>query len=166
VLVLHPAATVEELAVGGDVEPAGAEAVRDLEREVAGDGGRTDAEGLAGPGVQLVSDLVPGQPRTEELVVAELLERVHLEPVQGPYPGQLEGPDHDVAVAVPLDVEERIRDGQRDLVAQLRRAYGVRIDHDVRHSPHDPIRVEKGAILRPPTGSFPGGSGVFLEESA
>jgi hypothetical protein len=53
------------------------------------------------------------------------------------HPLDLERGDDHVAVAVPLDVEERIRDRDRDLVTKLRGAEGVGEDEDVRHGGGD-----------------------------
>ena len=103
----------------GQVDAARTQAVGDLEREGARDGRSAHTQRLARPRVQLVADLVPALARAEELVVAELLHGVDFEAVELPHAGKLERADHDVPAAVSLHVEERIRDGQRDLVAQL-----------------------------------------------
>ena len=106
----------------------------------------------------------PGSPGAEELVVAELLERVHLEAVQRPHPGQLERTDHHVPAAVLLQVEKGIRDGQRDLVAELRASARCprRSGRPARRARSYTCR--NGCYPPAATGSFPGGSGVFLEE--
>jgi hypothetical protein len=48
--------------------------------------------------------------------------------------GDLERADDDVPRAVPLHVQERIGDAERNLVAELGRAHGVGVDEDVGHA--------------------------------
>ena len=50
---------------------------------------------------------------------------------------------------------------RRDLVAQLRRTEGVRVDQDVRHGGHDPISCGNGAILSCAVRAFRQGRGLF-----
>jgi hypothetical protein len=60
-----------------------------------------------------------------QVVVAELLVGVRLDSVLVLDALDLEGGDHHVPLAVSLEVEERIRDHDRHLVAHLRRAERV-----------------------------------------
>ena len=58
---------------------------------------------------------------------------MRLEAVMPLHALDLEGRDHHMALAGMLEVEERIRDRDRDLVAHLGRAQGVAPDHDIGH---------------------------------
>src|SRR5205809_795860 len=74
-------------------------------------------------------DLVAVQPLVVELVEPECLRRSRVELRRDLLqPVDLEGADDDVALAVALRVEERVRHRERNLVAHLRRADRVGVD--------------------------------------
>ena len=108
--VLHAAARVEEALVGRDLDAAAAQQVGEPEREAVRDDRAIEPDVLAEPRCELVLCVVRRQPAEDELVPAELLERMDL----GIDPGRLEprgleGGDDDVPLAVPLGVDDRIR---------------------------------------------------------
>ena len=72
-------------------------------------------------------------PSRDQVVEPVLLVRVQLEGAERRQPRDLHRADRDVPDAVLLDVEERVRDAERHLVAQLGRAKCVCIDEDVGH---------------------------------
>ena len=89
----------------------------------------------AGAKHDLALRLVPRDAARNELVDPEVLERNGDDPVQSFDPGDLERAHEDVAVAVLLRVDERVRNGHGNLVAELRRANRVAVDEQVRHGP-------------------------------
>ena len=119
------------------LDAARPEAVGELEGEVVGDDRLGDAELLHGLDHRLHLHLVPRQPLRDELVEAELLERVRLDAGRVD-PGDLERREHGVARAVPLHVEEGIGDRDRHLVAHPGPVDGVCVNENVAHVA-DPI---------------------------
>ena len=81
------------------------------------------------------SDSCHGTPLEYELVDPEVLERNGDDPVQSFDPGDLERAHEDVAGAVLLRVDERVRNGHGNLVAELRGANRVAVDEQVGHGP-------------------------------
>ena len=67
------------------------------------------------------------------LVQTERLERQHRHPLDLAHPGRLERADHGDAVAVPLDIEERVCDGVGHLDPELGTPHRVSEDQDARH---------------------------------
>ena len=135
VLGLDPAPRLEEFAVGADLDPALAQAVRDLEREGRRRHRGRDTELLAGEQRHLAVDLLEDQAPERHLVGAELLEGTHLEARDAEIArtGDLERIEDRDPRAVPLEVEERVRNGQRHLVTDLRVPDRVAGDDQVRH---------------------------------
>jgi hypothetical protein len=133
-LVLHAAARDEERPVPRDLDAALAQPVGDLEREVRRDDDLLQAELGAHAHRHLAEDLAVPQPLLLELVAPEALERVHLEPGPGRLdPLHLEAPDDGDAAVTLLDVEERVRDGDRHLVQDLGVPYRIADDDDAVH---------------------------------
>src|ERR671910_1232856 len=116
-LVLRAATLVEERAVRSDLHAVLAQRVGQLGRERVRDDRVLDVEPFDGLDDQLQELLLP-RPLADELVPAEGLERVGLD-AGLLHPVDLEGRDHDVLGAVLLDVEERVRRGDGDLVPEL-----------------------------------------------
>src|SRR3954447_19611971 len=89
---------------------------------------------MSRPNGDLELDLVAPEALLVELVEAELLRRQQIElRSDGLDPVELERAHDDVLLAVPLRVEECIRNRDRHLVPHLRRAKRIRIDEDVGH---------------------------------
>ena len=132
-LVLGAAALHKGLAVGSELDPLGPKPVRELDRERGRHDGALDAELLDGAHRSPEPDLLHRNPLLNQVVPAELLERVRLKAVVALYALDLERRDHDVALACMLEVEECIGDRHGDLVAHLRGANGVRPDQDICH---------------------------------
>ena len=85
-----------------------------------------------------------------ELVDADLLERVHRR-VGGDTADPIDFHRRrvDVAGAVALEVDERVGDAERHLVAQLRRAGRVADDEDVAHQRDPTARAARhGSVYR------------------
>ncbi len=139
--VFAAATEVEQLALGVELDPLCPEPVGDLHREHRGDGRPGHAERRARARGDLEQRRLAGQAGADQLVAAELLERVDLHAAELLEARDLERADHDVAVAVALDVEERVADPDRQLVAQLRRALRRVPDEDVRHRDGIVIRI-------------------------
>ena len=86
-------------------------------------------------------------PAAPDLVGAELLGRAHLEADAEPFdPRRLHGADRDDAPIVELRVDERIRDRERHLVAELGKPHGVAHDQKVHGRRSYPARVESSAV--------------------
>ena len=84
---------------------------------------------------QLGAELRIREARGDQLVEAVLLGGMELEEPERREPRHLHRADLDVLDAVPLGVEERIRDPERHLVTQVRRAKRVGEHQDVWHAP-------------------------------
>ena len=121
------------------LDPVRSQRICDVEREGPGDDRLGDTQLAAGPGDDLVADLVLVAPASHQLVEAVVLAGMHLETRQRAEPRELQRVRDHVPRAVPLEVEEGIRDGERDLVPELGRANGIGVDQDVRHGREDPI---------------------------
>jgi len=80
---------------------------------------------------------------------------VRLQPVVALNALDLEGRDHDVALAAVLEVEERIRDRDGHLMAHLRGAQGVGPDQDIGHLRAKSYGFFAGAGFRRSLGSEP-----------
>ena len=134
VLVLDPAALVEEALVGGELDPVRAQVVGVAEREAGGRGRAPETQLLAGAEVELLVERVAVESLLEQRVDARVLEREHLEPdPQLGDPAGLERADDHGPLPADLGVEERIGHGERHLVAQLGRADRVGDDQHIRH---------------------------------
>src|ERR687896_221223 len=95
---------------------------------------RLDAQAPARAHRDLARGLVSGNAVREQLVVPELLERMGLHAdAKGLDAVDLEGDDDRVPLVPVLDVQKRVRDGERNLVPQLGRAHRIRVDENVRH---------------------------------
>src|SRR5436305_184846 len=139
----------EGLAIRGDLDPLRPEAVRKLEREGRRDDGLPNAELLDGPDDRSELDLLHRDPLPDEVVPAELLDGVRLQPVVPLDALDFERRDHDVTLAIALEVEERIGDDDGHLVAHLRGAEGVGPDQDVSHGAGCYLRLQARRRLRP-----------------
>ena len=120
--------------VDRQLDPVGAQALRDPERELGIDRRRAHAGLPRHPGDQLEQHLVARQPALQERVEAERLEVDQLG--VGPRRGEplgLQRRGHDHRAAVHLRVEERVDDADRNLVPQGRGADGVAVEQDVGH---------------------------------
>ena len=134
VRVLHAAAGVEEALVGRDLDAAAAQQVGEPEREAVRDDRVLEPDLLAEARRELVLRVVRRQPAEDELVPAELLDRMDLGVDPGGLePRVLERSDDDVPPAVPLGVDDRIGEPERDLVPELLRAQRVGEHEDVGH---------------------------------
>ena len=141
VRALRPSPVVEELLVDGQLDAVRPQRVRDPEREAPGDDRLRDTEPAHDAHRDLVRVRVQVEPAPPQLVGAELLERVDLEPgAEGLDAHRLHRADRDQPLPVDLRVDERIGDPERYLVPELRRANGVAVDEDRR-------RCHPGAIL-------------------
>ena len=133
-LVLRAAAVDEKVAVGTHLDAVLAQRVRQLQPERVRHDRLRHAELLRRPQHGLQQRALAVEPLVEELVEAELLGRVRLEPAaQVLEPRHLEAADDRVAVAVPLDVQNRIGDGDGHLVPRLGGTDRVAEDEDVGH---------------------------------
>ena len=128
---LDAAAAVEALAVGRQLHARRAQPVGEDHREAPRDDRLLDPEAAHRANGDLVVDLPPRHPAPPQLVEPELFQRMQLEVPQPVQQRGLHRADHDVAGPVRLDVQERVADGPRHLVAQLRRADRVGEDDDV-----------------------------------
>ena len=133
-LVLDPAAPVEELAVGRQLDAALAQEIGQLQRK------RVRHDRLGEPDVldtahrELEVDLPVLLPGVEQLVEAEAERRDQLGVDTCFLQARpFEIRDDDVAASVLLHVEERIAERQRHLVAQLGMADRVAVDEHVGH---------------------------------
>ena len=139
---------VEEALVGLELDPVRAQVVRVAEREGRGRDGALDAEVPAGVEVELPLVRVRIEAAPEQLVDADVLERQHFEAgAELRDPAGLERADDDGAFSGDLRIEERIGDGERHLVPELRRADRVRDDQHVGHrrDPRGSMRSGGGA---------------------
>jgi hypothetical protein len=132
-LVLDAAPLHERLAIGGDLDPFGPKLVREQERERGRDDRAFNAELLDGTDRGAETDLLHRNPLPDQLVITELLVRVRLQAVVAFYALDFERRDHDVALAIMFEIEERVRNRHGNLVAHLRGADCVGPDQDVRH---------------------------------
>ena len=133
-LVLPAAAGDEERPVPPDLDAALAQPVGDLERERRRHDGARDADLATDAHGHLAEDLLVVEPLLLQLVAAEALEGVDLEPAVGLRdPVGLEAADDDEAAVAVLDVEEGIRDADRHLVPDLRVPERVADDQDIAH---------------------------------
>jgi hypothetical protein len=130
----------EEVVVGRQLNALGAQAIGRCEREVGRHHGRGDPEPFDGADVQLAVDRLPGQPRGDELVAPELLTeqalelgRIARDAVDLEHVGQ----HHPAAIG--LEVEKRVADPERHLVAHLRGAQRVADDEHGGHQASLPI---------------------------
>ena len=116
-----------------------------------GTSGRGDPELAHGAEVQLAIDLLVGQPLGDELVAAELLaeQALELRRLLGDAV-DLEHVGEDRPAAIDLEVEERVADPERDLVAQLGRAQRVAADEDRGHQASLPISERSTYCRMPP----------------
>ena len=117
----------EELVVGRQLDALGAQAIGHREREVGRHHGRGDPELPHGADVQLAIDRLPGQPLGDELVAPELLAEQALE--LGRVAGDavdLEHVGEHRPAAIGLEVEKRVADPERHLVAHLRASAACR----------------------------------------
>src|SRR5204863_208686 len=113
-----------------------------------------DPELPHGPQDDLELDLLPVQALRIEVVEPELLRRNRVELRSDLLdPVDLEGADDDVAVTVPLHVEERVRHRQRDLVPHLGRADRVGVDENVCHGGLDRTSTLANRGRSPPAGA-------------
>ena len=132
---LAAAAQVEALVVDLELHAASAQEVGDREREPGRDTRRAHAHALDRAREELELDLVAREALGDELPAAELLAEDPLDVGSGGRQavGLQHVGEHDPA-AVVLGVEERVSDGDRQLVAQLGRAQRVAVDQDVGHA--------------------------------
>ena len=141
----------EELVVGGQLDALGPQAIGHREREVGRHHGRGDPQLARGAEVELAVDLLVRQALGDELVATELLAEQALE--LGRLLGDavdLEHVGEDRPAAVGLEVEERVADPERDLVAQLGRAQRVAADEDRGHQASLPISERSTYCRMPP----------------
>ena len=125
-----------------DREPVRAQTLGHGEREAVRHDGSVNRQRRARAREDLAPNLVDGEPQADQLVVAELLERVGLDPAESRDPLDLERRCDDVPHAADLDEEEHVGYAERHLVTKLRRPERVADDEEGGH----------GAIL-PPVGS-------------
>src|SRR5207247_5764250 len=125
-LVLGAAALNKDLAVGSELDPLGPKPVRELDRERGRHDRALDAELLDGANRCPEPDVLHRNPLLDEVVPAELLERVRLKAVMALHALDLKGRDHDVALAGMLEIEECVADRDRVLVAHPRRGQRLR----------------------------------------
>ena len=132
---LVAAPPVEPLVVDRELHAAAAQEVRDRDREAGRHERRAHAHALHRAREELELDLVAGQALRDQLAAAELLAQDALDVGRGRREavGLQDVRQHDPA-AVVLGVEERVADGDRELVAQLGRAQRVADDEDVGHA--------------------------------
>src|SRR5205823_3118466 len=102
----------------------GAQMVRQRKREVARHDGARDSKRPARVRDERLVDLLAVQARLDQLVPADLLERVDVDALELADAGHFERADVDVSTAAALGVEERVRDADRDFVTELGRANG------------------------------------------
>ena len=125
---------VEQLRVDLQPDAAGAQLVGDREREVARHDRLLQAGVPARADDALAERVVEGRAAGQHLLQPELLEGQHLVAAERPHARRVERPREDPALAAALEVGERIRQRQRNLVAQ-RVAARVAVDEDVGHAP-------------------------------
>jgi carboxypeptidase Taq len=147
VLVLPPAAVVEELLVDRQLDARFSQRVTDPEREVPRDRRGVDPEAACDSDRELRGGRVDVDAATPNLVGAELLGRAHLEPGTEPlHPGRLHRADRDDAPAVELRVDEGVRNAERHLVAKLGDPHSVADDQKVHGRRSYPARIESQAV--------------------
>ncbi len=135
-LVLDAAAPGELRLVDRQLDPARAEIVGVAGREGRRHDGALHAEPASRGEPDLPPELRLGEAARDQLVVPELLERVHLEiGSEVVDPSLLHRADRHEALAADLRVEQRIGDRDRHLVPQLGAAHRVADDQGVGHRP-------------------------------
>jgi len=135
-LVLYSPPGCELCVIGREPEAGGTQAIGKLERELGGYGDTLEAEPAAGANLDLEFGFVTIQASGDELVPAELLERVHGQPgVDVADASGLHRGDDDMAVTIELGEEKRVGDDEGNLVPHLGRAQGVAVDQDIGHVP-------------------------------
>ena len=126
----------KNVAVGGQLDALGAQPVGEPERERRRARRRSSTPRLLTARTAISSRISPvREPAAISSSDAELLERVQLVAGRAPRAAAISIEPTRRADAVPLDVEERIGDAERHLVAQLGRADRVGVDQDVGHAP-------------------------------
>ena len=132
-LGLHAAAVVEEVAVGGQLDAGVAQPVGEQSGKVAGH----DAPSST-PSAATARSAISSPDLGERLARCAAARRSRTprsgcssKPPSAARRGISIEPIDDVPDAVPLDVEERVGDAERHLVAKLRRAERVGVDDDV-----------------------------------
>ena len=117
---LDPAPLVEELSVDRDLDALDTQPVSEPERERLRHDGARHAERLHRSNRNLLPDLAERAAGRDQLVGAELLERMELEGADRSEPRDLHRTDCDVAHPSDLGVQEGVRHAQRNLVPKLR----------------------------------------------
>jgi hypothetical protein len=119
--------------IHGELDPVRAQVVRVLDGERRRNGRALDPDLAAGAQRELERDLPLRLARGDQLVLAELRVREDVELCVLPHAWDLERVNRDRTPPVALEVEEWIRNRERHLVPQLRRADRVAVDQDVLH---------------------------------
>ena len=150
-LVLRRRRSTKSVVVGGQLDPLGAQAIGHREREVGRHEGVGDPELAHGADVQLAVDRFVGQPLGDQLVAAELLAEQTLELRRLPGDAvDLEHVGEDRPAPIDLEVQERVADPERHLVAHLGRAQRVAADEDRGHQASLPISERSTYCRIPP----------------
>ena len=130
---LDPAPLVEELPVDRDLDALVTQPVGEPERERLRHDGARHAERLHRSNGNLLPNLAERAAGRDQLVGAELLERMELEGADRREPRDLHRTDCNVAHPSDLGVQEGVRHAERDLVPKLRRAKRIGVNEDVGH---------------------------------
>ena len=130
---LRAAPRGEERPVDVEDDACGAQPIGELEREPGRDDRLPDTELRTCPRRDLEHRRVGIEAVRDVLIETERLERENGHPLDLAHSRRLERANHRVAVAVSLDVEERVGDGVGHLDSELGTPHRVSEDEDARH---------------------------------